>query len=102
MKLLRCYAVGHDGEWEAVCLDLCLSVQGRSFDEVRAKLDQSIAGYAEYVAELPVDEQEQFLRRRAPLSQRLEYYWTVLRSLFRYGKDDNDSHNSRVPIFCHA
>lgn len=76
--IIRCYAVGREGDWEAVCLDFCLAVQGESFEEVRARLNESIEGYLEYVETLPEAEQRAFLRRRAPLSQRLEFYWIML------------------------
>ncbi len=32
-KVLRCYAEGRNGEWEAICLDLDIAVQEKSFED---------------------------------------------------------------------
>ena len=103
MKVLRCYAVGGEEGWEGVCLDFCLAVQGGSFEDVEQKLRASIADYLEYVEGLPVEERQAFLKRRAPMSQRLEFYSIVLAHTFR-GNDRGDHHGDRerMPLFCHA
>lgn len=73
--ILRCYAEGIGHRWEAVCLDFDLSVQGKSFEDVRRQLRESVIAYIDYVKELPADEQGQFLSRKAPLGLRLKFAW---------------------------
>jgi len=70
---LRCSAEGHEGSWEAICLDLDLAVQGRSFEEVYRELNEIISTYLETVSEYPAAERDRFLRRRAPLGLRLKF-----------------------------
>ncbi len=81
--LLRCYAKKEpDGQWSAVCLDLCLAAQGDSFEEARKKLEAQIA---EYIHDATVGEDQAYagdlLKRKAPLGQWVEYYWYELKSL---------------------
>jgi hypothetical protein len=71
-RTLRCYAQGRAGEWEAICLDLDVAVQGRSFEDVYTSLREAIALYLETIADLQPDEQPSLLRRTAPLSVRLQ------------------------------
>lgn len=70
---IRCYAEGHDGEWEAFCLNFDLAVHGGSFEEVRRGLVEAISVYLEYVHDLPAGERRKFLNRRAPLGHWLKY-----------------------------
>lgn len=67
-KVVRCYAEGRGGQWEAICLDFDIAVQGTSFDEVYHSLNKAIAEYYEYVEGLPEAERKRFLTRKAPLS----------------------------------
>jgi predicted RNase H-like HicB family nuclease len=69
---LRCYAEGRDGDWEAICLDLDIAVQGRSFEEVFSSLQEAISLYLESVADLPADEQEALLHRPAPFPDQIQ------------------------------
>jgi len=78
--ILRCYAEGTRDGWEALCLDLDIAVEGRSFEEVYKLLDDAISQYAEYVSELPEKDQAQFLNRKAPLADRLRFLWHVART----------------------
>ena len=34
MKRLLCFAEGKEGDWEGICVDLDIAVQGASFNEV--------------------------------------------------------------------
>jgi predicted RNase H-like HicB family nuclease len=90
-RTLHCYAEGRDGEWEAICLDLDIAVQGRSFDDVLASLQQAIALYLETVADLEPEERRSLLHRSAPLSVRLKFLAHAVRGLF----NDHDGHNQR-------
>lgn len=83
-RALYCYASGHEGAWEAICLDLDIAVQGRSFEEVSSLLQEAIALYLETVRELPEDERTAFLKRSVPFRTRLgfaiEAFWSTLRA----------------------
>jgi predicted RNase H-like HicB family nuclease len=87
MMMLRCYAEGHAGSWQAYCLDFDLAVQGESFEGVYRSLQDAIALYVETVKELPEAERRRFFERKAPLSLRLKFLWLGIRSLF---DDDGD------------
>lgn len=66
-KFLWGYAHGKPGEWEAICVDFDIAVQGTSFDEVRAMLNEAVASYVEdAMAEAPAD-RDRLLNRHAPL-----------------------------------
>jgi hypothetical protein len=67
-RAVRCFAEGRDGQWEAVCLDFDLSVQGGSFTDVYARLNDQIALYLEEVASLPMAERRRFWRRKVPFT----------------------------------
>lgn len=95
--IFHCYAEGQPGQWEAVCLDLDISVQGDSFEAVDKSLREGIALYLEEVSEYPEREQRRLLNRKAPLSLRLRYLWYMLKS---NGNDDNtpkERHEFTVP-----
>jgi hypothetical protein len=66
IRTLHCYASGRDGDWEAICLDLDIAVQGSSFDDVRRSLHEAVSLYLESVATLPEDQQGHLLHRTAP------------------------------------
>ena len=61
-----CFAHGRDGDWEAVCVDLDIAIQGSSFDEVRNLLNRAVSTYvADAEAESP-EVRDRLLSRRAP------------------------------------
>jgi predicted RNase H-like HicB family nuclease len=70
-RMLYCYAEGRDGDWEAICLDLDVAVQGHSFAHISTSLREAIALYLETIADLQSDEQRALLRPSAPLAVRL-------------------------------
>ena len=71
-RMLWGYAHGTPGAWEAICVDLDISVQGASFDEVRALLDESVASYVEDAMKEDPKDARRLLNRRAP-------FWVQLR-----------------------
>jgi len=83
-KMLYCYASGREGAWEAICLDLDIAVQGRSFEEVAALLEEAIVLYLETVNDLPEAERAAFMSRAVPFWTRLgfaiEAFWSALRA----------------------
>ena len=94
---MHCYAEGRDGDWEAICLDLDIAVQGRSFEEVFGSLQEAISLYFETVAELPADQRPGFLDRPVPLPVRLKFLTRVVRGLFS-GGDDIQRHQFTMPV----
>jgi predicted RNase H-like HicB family nuclease len=90
-RTLHCYAEGRDGEWEAICLDLDIAVQGQSFEEVCASLRQAISLYLETLADLEPKQRQSLLRRSAPLSVRLKFLAHAVRGLF----SDHDGGSQR-------
>jgi hypothetical protein len=65
-RIIRCYAEGRPGKWEAFCLDFDLAVQGSSFQDVYDKLDEQVALYLDGVKDLPAADRSRLLNRRAP------------------------------------
>ena len=66
VKILTCYATGQDREWEAICVDLDIAVQGDSFSDVYTRLNEAIADYVySVVAESPA-QVKRLMSRAAP------------------------------------
>ena len=91
-RMLLCHAKGHTGDWEAICLDLDIAVQGESFEDVFGSLNESISLYMKTVEELPEADRARLLHRRAPLSVRFKFFFYALWSLL----GNNSSHDSRA------
>jgi len=105
---LRCYAERVGDQWQAYCLDLSLAAQGDTFAEVKDKLDVMIA---EYVYDALVGEDREYahqlLTRRAPLRDRIKYYWyCVLSKAGAIPEEARRLFTSLVPLEpssrCHA
>ncbi len=97
-KILLCCAEGRERDWEAICLDLDIAVQGSSFDEVYHSLNDAIALYRDTVENLPAEERANLVERPAPLRIRLKFLLRALRAVFRgRGGDDSCSHQYTVP-----
>lgn len=97
-RVLKCYAEGHDKDWEAICLDLDIAVQGESFEDVFSALNESIKLHIETALSLPKSDQARLLERPAPLMVRLKFLRYALRLMFRSGdKDDGFHHQFTVP-----
>jgi predicted RNase H-like HicB family nuclease len=97
-KSLRCYAEGRDGDWEAICLDLDIAVQGGSFEEVFSSLQEAISLYLETVTDLPPQEQRALLHRPAPFPVRLKFLTHALRGLFASSDGDRQRHQFTMPL----
>ncbi len=52
-RIVRCVAEGRGDEWEAICLDLDIAMQGQSFEDVFASLNKAIALHIETALDLP-------------------------------------------------
>lgn len=86
-RTLHCYAEGRDGDWEAICLDLDIAVQGESFAQVYQELNKAIDLYLESVRNLPEAERRHLMTRKAPMSVRLKFLWLAIRSVFAGGDE---------------
>lgn len=74
MKIaLECIARGAGNQWEAVCLDFDLAVQGRSLEEVTRLLRETIDTYIDDALAQPEHVRSAMLGRRAPFSVRLSW-----------------------------
>ena len=87
IRILHCYASGRDGDWEGICLDLDIAVQGSSFEEVARSLHGAVTLYLESIGSLPEDQRARPLHRPAPLGVRLKFLGYALRSLVQLEKD---------------
>ena len=91
-RYLYCVAHELEGQWEAICLDLDIAVQGRSLDEVTSQLNTAIATYVEDARQEPEPVQRALLSRTAPLSARLAWLWPfVLHGLLGRNRDGDST-----------
>jgi predicted RNase H-like HicB family nuclease len=97
-----CYATGHRGEWEAICVDLDLAVHGKSFDEVLESLNAMIATYVEDACKEESETRESLLNRRAPFGVRLKLAWDLFRHQVLRKRDDDDGSYAGFDVPCHA
>jgi ADP-heptose:LPS heptosyltransferase len=97
LRSLHCYAEGQDGDWEAVCLDLDIAVQGRSFEEVFNSLRAAVSLYFQAVADLPSEQRSALLHRAVPLSIRLKFLLHAMRGLFA-GGDTRQRHQFTMAV----
>lgn len=97
---LRCYAEGRPGDWQAICLDLDIAVQGGSFDEVRNNLNSAIALFIEEVKDSSAANQRRLLSRKAPLWMRLKYAWQLIKRDNGGGGNShaNERHEYSYPV----
>ncbi len=96
-RVLHGYAEGRDGEWEAICLDLDIAVQGTSFEEVFRSLNDAVSLYLESVGDLPEGERTDLLDRPAPLSVRFRFLVHVVRSLLGERTETGYRHHFTMP-----
>ena len=97
-RTLRCYAEGREGRWEAICLDLDIAVQGRTFEEVFQSLSAAVELYFESVDSLPEVERKNLLVRPSPLSVRLRFFGLVMRSFLGGRDEDSYYHQFTMPL----
>jgi len=83
---VHCVAEGREESWEAFCLDFDLAVQGKSFEEVYAKLNDQIHLYIETAFQESKADRERLMNRRAPISVTMPMMLRVIGStLLRRG-----------------
>ncbi|HXY58802.1 MAG TPA: hypothetical protein VEH76_09485 [Methylocystis sp.] len=100
MQNLVCFARGRDSDWEAICVDLDIAVQGQSFNEVRQALEEAVASYIEAAHAEDAESCARLLNRRAPLWVVLLWTWRVLKSAWRTRAGGETS--ASFPVACPA
>jgi hypothetical protein len=100
MRELLCFARGHAGDWEGICVDFDIAAQGRSFNEVREALEEAVAGYVAAAREEDAETCARLLKRRAPLWVSVIWTARVLRSAWRRRPQGDTS--ASFPVACPA
>lgn len=84
---VRCYAKRSEGQWVAMCIDLCLAAQADTFEEAKRKLEAQISDYVYEAVTVDRQHAQTLLTRRAPLANRVEYHFiAALHALFSPSK----------------
>jgi hypothetical protein len=100
-KQFFCVARRHGDGWEAMCLDLDIAVQGRSFDEVRSLLGEAVSTYIEDALAEAEPARSQLLARRVPFFVR--FLWAL--RFFRialFGRNLDGDSPVWLPVTCRA
>ncbi len=105
MRQLTCFAHGKPGDWEAVCLDFDLSVQGETFEDVQQTLIAAINDYVLAARDEDEKTRAKLLNRKAPFWVKAQwlggaFLFAVLSILRRSGDGDNAS--AQFPVACPA
>jgi len=98
-RKLLCFASGRPGDWEAICLDYDIAVQGRTFEEAQSLLELSINDYVESAAKEEPEIRDRLLKRSAPARVWLQYIFSFLWHTFRRKRlsdDDTLEHSFQV------
>lgn len=77
-RSVLCYIHGEDQQWEAICVDLDISVEAASEHEARATLRDAIHSYFDAAMEEDPADRDRLLSRRAPLHVRLGLWLRML------------------------
>jgi hypothetical protein len=99
LRRLLCVARRGGDQWEGLCLDLDLAVQGRSFDEVRALLEKAVNTYIEDAGAEAEPARSRLLARRVPLHVRLVWAWRFFKAAL-YGRTAGGDSAVWLPITC--
>ena len=101
MRDVVCYAHGKPGDWEGLCIDFDIAVQGRSFHEVQKLLEEAIADYVAAALDEAPEDRDRLLNRRAPFFVSLSWTVRVILSNLRRHRNDDDS-SAAFPVACAA
>ncbi|BBU62095.1 hypothetical protein MSC49_20300 [Methylosinus sp. C49] len=102
MRDLLCFAHGRAGEWEGVCLEFDLAVQGRSFNEVREALEDAVRDYVAAASDEDEATRTKLLNRRAPLWVFLSWTARVVWSARRHWRAGDGDTSASFPVACPA
>ncbi|WP_312784654.1 hypothetical protein [Brevundimonas sp.] len=75
-KTLRCFARGYDGKYEAICIDLDISVVAGSLQEAQRCLNEAVEMYVHAAIEERPEVAKKLLSRRAPWHVRMGWIWS--------------------------
>lgn len=90
-RKVLCFIHGSRDDWQGICVDLDIAVQGRSFDEVKDLLSISIGSYIESaLAEEPAV-RDQLLNRKSPVLVRLRHALSFLWAVSRHRNNGDDT-----------
>lgn len=102
-KTLHCYLFGHDGAWQAICVDLDIAVQGASRMEVQEQLKDMILLYIEEALKEDPATAEKLLSRRTPALVRARLLanliWYRIKAAV-HGSNGDSASGFTIP--CHA
>ena len=99
-ELVR-FARGRAGDWEAICVDFDIAVQGRSLNEVLARLELAVSDYVAAAREKDPATCARLLSRRAPTGVSLLWSMRVLLSVWRHKTNGGDT-SAFFPVACPA
>jgi predicted RNase H-like HicB family nuclease len=74
-KTVLCFAHGRDGDWQAICVDFDIAVQGNSLEDVQHMLNDAVAFYIRDANQEQEPVRNMLLNRRAP------WYTTLMLTL---------------------
>jgi hypothetical protein len=100
MTSVRCFAHGRDADWEAICIDFDIAVQGRSFDEVKSLLNGAVQTYIQDACKEEPVVRDRLLNRRAPWHVRLAL--TARLVFFNVFDGRNGEAQASFPVACPA
>lgn len=100
-RRLLCYARGTDGEWEAICVDLDIAVDGRSLEDVKSRLRDAVRLYVDSALAEGDPETGRLLNRKAPLWVRVQLGISFLVHLLS-GRRNADDLRAGFDIPCPA
>lgn len=86
--LVRCMARREGDLYVAVCIDLTLAAQGKTFEEARDKLHGQIRDYVKQALTVDRKHAEVLLTRKGPLADRLWFRLCELKAIIQpeFGK----------------
>ncbi len=99
---LLCFAHGHDGQWEAICVDFDIAVTGRSLPEVSDLLVEAVGSYVEDAKRESPENAAKLLSRRAPRVVELSLFARMLWSALRQLIHRTSEFEARFTIPCRA
>lgn len=78
--VVRCMARREGDLYVAVCIDLTLAAQGKTFEEARDKLHAQIRDYVKQALTVDRKHAAALLTRKGPLADRLRFRWCELKA----------------------
>lgn len=101
-RKLFCYAIGRGDQWEAICVDFDLAIQGNSLAAVQEGLNAMIASYIEDAKNESEETAAQLLNRSAPLSVRLSLAAKLIWHVLKRRRDRDGDSYAGFDLPCHA